>query len=197
MKIKQVAITGGIGSGKTEVLNILKERGYHTISCDKITYDLYLEQPFLLKLKELFPFAVQGSPLKANKKAISNEVFTNKESLVKLNALVHPLVLERIEKEIKGLKNIKDGLVFVEVPLLFESGFNKYYNNVIIIKRSLEERISSVMARSNLTKEEILNRISSQVNYETLPLENYILLENNGSRKDLTNKINEILSKLV
>ena len=189
MAIKQVAITGGIGSGKTEVLNILTELGYHTISCDKITYDLYLEQPFLLKLKELFPFAVDEKGV-ANKKTIANEVFNNKESLLKLNALVHPLVLERIEEEIKGLKNIKDGLVFVEVPLLFESGFNKYYKNAIIIKRSLEERISSVMARSNLTKEEILNRISSQVNYETLPLENYLLLENNGSKKDLTNKIN-------
>ncbi|MBR5191963.1 MAG: dephospho-CoA kinase [Clostridia bacterium] len=197
MKVKQIAITGGIGSGKTEVLNILNERGYHTISCDKITYDLYLEQSFLLALKELFPFAVHGSPLVADKKAISKEVFSNKQSLEKLNNLVHPIILERINQQILGLKNIKDNLVFIEVPLLFESGFNKYYKNVIIIKRDLEERINSIMARSNLTKEEIESRINTQVNYESLPLNNYLVLENNGTKEDLTLNITKILNNLI
>ncbi len=187
-----IAITGGIGSGKTVASEIISTLGYPVYSCDQTVKELYKSRHFLKGLKELFPSAVSGKlKLKADKKAVAQAVFNSKDALKKINDYTHPLVYEKIFKKAKKRK----GLVFVEVPLLFESGFESKFDGVIIIRRNLEERIKSAMVRSSLTREQVMDRINSQVDYETLDTKNYTVIVNDGDIQFLAKQLVTAIEK--
>ena len=80
MKNVKIAITGGIGSGKTTLINLIKNMGFPVYSCDEICQKLYKKRRFLKKLKILFPTGVKGKIiLKAQKQEIAREVFNDQE----------------------------------------------------------------------------------------------------------------------
>ncbi len=181
-KMKLIAITGGIGSGKSAVLECVKELGYPAYSCDQIVLELYKERKFLKGLKKLFPTVVKGFVnFSVDRGMIASEVFANKEKLAKLNAYTHPKVYQRIFEKAK----IHLKPVFVEVPLLFESGFESKFDGVIIVIRPLEERIKSVVERSKLTKDQVMERVNNQVDYSTFDLSPYVVIENDGDIESL------------
>lgn len=192
-----VAITGGIGSGKSLVLNILKEWGYSTFSCDEIYKELSFNKDYLEKLKAVFPFAVNDLGA-LNREALSQVVFNNKNELKKLNALAHPLVFQNLRKKIDDA----NGVVFSEVPLLFESGAEKDFDYVIIVNRDKDKRILAVSQRDFLSKEKVENRILSQFNYEKklkkfLNNEKFFILENNGDIDGVKVEIKKIIDKIM
>ena len=192
-----VAITGGIGSGKSLVLNILKEWGYSTFSCDEIYKELSFNKDYLEKLKAVFPFAVNDLG-ELNREALSQVVFNNKNELKKLNAMAHPLVFQNLRKKIDDA----NGVVFSEVPLLFESGAEKDFDYVIIVNRDKDKRILAVSQRDFLSKEKVENRILSQFNYEKklkkfLNNEKFFILENNGDIDGVKVEIKKIIDKIM
>lgn len=192
-KNKLIAITGGIGSGKSCVLSILNKAGYNTLSCDEITSQLYQKRKTKLLLKKLFPSAVKGffNP-KINRQEISRIVFSDKQQLALLTNAITPLVLEEVKRQAKSL----DGLVFVEVPLLFECNYQDQFDEIMVVKRSLKDRIESTKKRSNLTEEQIFDRINNQVDYESLDLNKYIIIDNHGNIEGLTDKVLSIARQI-
>lgn len=187
MKGKQlIAITGGIGSGKSLALNILNGAGYFTISCDQIVKDLYKTHKVKRLLKSLFPTAVSGEKrLKIDTKKIADITFFDKNKHKELTSTITPLVLEEVLKKASR----KQGLIFVEVPLLFECGYQDKFDGVIVIQREINARIESVKKRSNLTKEQILARMTAQVDYSKLDLSNYKVIINDGDKIELEKSI--------
>lgn len=181
-KTKKIALTGGIGSGKSYALNLLKEAGYHTVSCDTVYAEIFQKQSFLKRLKKLFPDAVTGVfRLKADRQKISKTVFSDKDKLSELNALTHPLIVkECLLRAEKGKKTV----AIIEVPLLFEGGFEKSFDGVIVIVRDKAERIKSVIERSNLTDAQIIDRMRAQVDYDTIDLSGYTVVKNDGDFKE-------------
>ena len=194
-KVKIIAITGGIGSGKSFALSTLKNAGFYTISCDDIVADLYTRRSFLKEIKKIFPLAVSGFfKLKVDKKVIAKEVFEDKEKLNKLNKLSHRKVLKiALQSCLKYGK--EKGVSVVEVPLLFESDLQNEFNGVIVIKRNKEDRIKSVMERSNLTREEVESRINAQIDYEVFDFSKYIVIENNGNISGFENQVLNAINK--
>ena len=193
MKNLKIAITGGIGSGKTEVLKIVSDLGYNAYSCDDICAEIYKKQSFLAKLERIFPTAVSGKlVLKVNKKVVSALTFNNKENLNKLNALLHPMIIKKLSKKLEK----KEGLVFAEVPLLFEGNYQEMFDKVIVVCRDKEERINSVKTRSNLERAQVEKIMNVQVNYDNLDLTNYIVIENDKDVQNLTQKVIDVIEKL-
>ncbi len=196
-KVKIIAITGGIGSGKSFALEIIKNAGFYAISCDDIVSNLYTKRTFLSEIKKIFPLAVSGFfKLKVNKKVIAKEVFEDKEKLEKLNKLTHQKVLKIALHACLKFGREK-GVAVVEVPLLFESNLQSEFNGVIIIKRNKEDRVKSVIKRSNLTRKEIENRINAQIDYEVFDFSKYIVIENNGDIKDFENQVLNAMNKFL
>ena len=142
MKIKKIAITGGIGSGKSTVLQYLKEKSYIVFSCDEIYRDLSNTYEFIEKLKKLFPDAIVDGKL--DRKKLSNIVFKDKEELLKLNRLTHPLIMEKLLYE---MEKASSGVVFAEVPLLFEGNYQTKFDYVIVVVRDLNDRIEAIKLR--------------------------------------------------
>lgn len=185
-KAKIIALTGGIGSGKSTALEILSNAGYSVLSSDKIVHELYEKRSVKKILKSIFPDAVSGLiKLKLNKKRVAELAFSNKALHKKLTDAITPLVLKEI------LYRTKDatGKIFVEVPLLFECGYQNYFDGVLVITRDKVKRIESVKARSKLTEQEIIARMNEQVDYDAFDLAPYAVINNDGNFSTLREKV--------
>ena len=186
----KIAITGGIGSGKSAVCRILKERGYPVFSCDEINRTLLSEKSYLDGLCALFPTCVKDGKLQ--KTALAALVFSDKEALETLNAYAHPRISERLRRDMEGAGKT----CFAEVPLLFESGMTDLFDGVIIVLRNKEERIRAVVARDGLTPEKAEARMKQQFDYDGPLPDGCLVIENNGDEAALREKVGEALKAL-
>ena len=185
---KKIAVTGGIGSGKTLFCEIIKGMGYEVLSCDEIYAEMLQEEEYLSLLKARFPNCFIGGSL--DKKRLAECVFTNPENRKTLDSLAHPIIMQRLLARMEGKT------AFAEVPLLFEGGYEGLFDCVIAVIRSDEERVKAVIERSGLTESEVLSRIKNQFDPALLPSKNCIIVENNGSKEELAQKAKEIITHL-
>lgn len=184
MKVTRVAVTGQVASGKSTLCRFLEDLGATTVSADQIVHHLLLhDQDIQQKLErnlgpEIF---VEGKP---SKEKIAAIVFEDREKLLALEALLHPIVLQEIDRR---FSEVKGKTIFVaEIPLLFESGADKSYDQTVTVLRSgqhcdtthFEERVAR-----QLSSKEKANRSS-------------IVLLNRGSLDDLKKEA-EALFKIL
>ncbi len=184
------AITGGIGSGKSAVSEIIRRQGYAVFSCDEIYKELLLKPSFIEKISSEFD-GVLNFDGTINRKKLSEKVFGDSAALEKLNAITHPAIMKEVLKKCSG-----ESIAFAEVPLLFENGFERYFDGVIVVLRDTEERIAAVLKRDNLTRESVISRIKSQLNYDNNSFAKYYVIHNDGNFEDLKQKTKEILGKI-
>ncbi len=191
----KIAITGGIGSGKSVAVKILKESGYKCFSADKIYNDLLKNEDFVLEVSKrmgIEPIAIDGK-ITLDKKAVSNLVFGNKSELKKLNECTHPVVMSVLTNKISQVKGEK--FVFAEVPVLFEEGYDKLFDYVFVIKRKFDVRLINTMSRDGKSEEEVRKVVKSQFDYEKiLQSDNVFIVDNNGSLDDLKEKLFAIIN---
>lgn len=178
----KIAVTGGIGSGKSTVCSAFKEMGYPCFSCDEIYKEIFSSEEYKNALVGIFGEGIltDGEP---DRKKISAEVFSDKNKLSALNAAAHPRIIKKLNMEME-----KYPLSFAEVPLLFECGFEGKFDCVLIVYRDRESRILSVMARSRLSREEVERRMSAQVDYDKLISLSYDVIYNDGDISSLKAK---------
>lgn len=191
-----IAVTGGIGSGKTTALNIIKELGYPVFSCDDYVKNAYNNPEILKKLKEVFPSAFNESSA-PDKTEISRLCFSNDNLYSKLTEIVSMPVFYELLSIAKETAKAEKTAVFVEVPLLFEHGLQKHFNEVIVITRPLDSRIKSVMARSNLSREQVIVRMKKQTDYDNADLSPYAVIVNDKNVSSLKTKIINALNSLL
>jgi dephospho-CoA kinase len=191
MKNLKIAITGGIGSGKSEVSKIIESKGYIVLSADSIAKNIMSKSEIKKQIADNFNLTID---LNGNyeKKELAQIVFNDKSALKWLNNFIHPLVIKEIFDNLKKTK----GLAFAEIPLLFESGTEKMFDKVIIVKRKLESRIESVMNRDNLSRREILNRIKNQYNYENLQNIEHTVIYNDFDLETLNKQVEKVLNEM-
>ena len=186
----KVAVTGGIGSGKSAVCDIIRRQGYTVYSCDEIYAELLTKEDFLKRIEEEFAGVIEGDGT-LNRKLLSQAVFNNEQALKKLNGITHPAIMDSALKKMEGT-----ALSFLEVPLLFENGFEKLFDAVIVVLRDKEDRINSVMARDGISRNEAILRLNSQYNYDNSDFVEYYVIHNGGNLSNLEQKTLEILQKI-
>lgn len=182
----KVAVTGGIGAGKSEFMRAVKELGIRTYSADEINAELLCDKGYIEKLSETFPLAVKDG--KVDKVALREEVFSDEKKRKTLNALAHPEIRRKIE-EITG-----DAVV--EVPLLFESGMTDLFDRVIVVTAGEDARINRVVSTRNISKDLAKNIIKNQTtDDERLKRADYVAI-NDGTRKDLYEQAKNIIKRI-
>ena len=122
---KKIAITGGIGSGKSLLLGFARELGYKAFSCDEIYKELLEKDFYIQALQRQFPIVVENG--KINKRKLSEIVFNDKEKLKQLNEIAHPFILQELERQMNEALT-ETSLVFAEVPVLFENGYEEDFD---------------------------------------------------------------------
>ena len=170
MTPKLIAITGGIGSGKSVVSQLLRTMGFTVYDCDErakwvMTHDEQLRN----ELCTLFgPDTYLPSPngtWELNKPYLSDIIFSSADALTKMNACVHPAVWRDMQHQLMAETRER---FFFESAILYESGFDQlsHPDEVWTISAPLELRIHRAMLRDNANREKILNRFASQLPQE-------------------------------
>ena len=150
--MKNIAITGSFASGKSFILNCIKSMGYKVFSCDDYVGQLYEDIVF----QKLIGSEIEGFG-KFNKKNLAKIIFSNNVARKKLEKIIHPRALEAI----RGFEedNIKEALVFTEIPLLFEAGFAKHFFRSICVFCSEEAREERAGSRRGATGSDLFEKI--------------------------------------
>ncbi len=195
---KKIAITGGIGSGKSTVSNLLRDIGYPVYSCDEIYEKIVNSKTYINEIKKVFPNAIRQGEI--DKKRLAEIIFTNEQARKRLNAIAHPLIMQTL---LKQMEENKSQMVFAEVPLLLEGSFENLFDKTIVILRNREERIRSVCERDGISSEKAINRINAQFNYDDIDCRNrlqksgVIFIENKGDISALKKSVNAALKHLM
>ena len=187
-----VAITGGIGSGKSTVLAEIAALGYPTFSADAVAKTVY-ERPKIRKavLKAFPECTVCGG---VDRKKLAQAVFPDSQKLALLNSITHPYIMEETFRRMRAAEG---KVVFAEIPLLFEGGYERMFDRVIVVMRGAGERVRSVVARDGLTEKQVTERMQNQIDYEKFPLSAHTVLYNDGDLPSLKRRVAQIVEEIV
>lgn len=159
-----IAITGGIGSGKSIVSRIFRAMGFKVYDCDFEARRITEESKDLrLSLKKEFGDSIFDNDV-LNRKALAQIVFNDRSKLTTLNSIIHPLVRQDILNWINS--NSCEKALFIETAILEESNLKDLFNCVLFVTAPEELRVERVMKRNNTTREEVKSRIIHQKNIE-------------------------------
>lgn len=190
--VKIIGITGGIGSGKSTVSKFINEMGYKVINSDSKAKKLYLENSELKeKLIKEFGGNFYLPDGNINKKFIEEIVFgedeKSKANLAKLNALVHPLVIQDNIDEIDELVEKGERLIFVESALIFEISMEDAYDYIICVFTPKDIAIKRLIERDSTSEEKILKRMKNQMSSEEKKKKADFVINNNTDLNSLKN----------
>ncbi len=194
---KWVAITGGIGSGKSTAIAIIAKMGYPVFSCDELYKEILLEKEYVKEIEGQFDGVVKKGVI--DKRALSALVFSDDEMRKRLETLAHPRIMQRLFEK---MQNSNAELVFAEVPLLFEGGYEKDFDAVLVIMREVEQRIAAVCNRDGGTRAQALQKMAAQFDYEKatnfhkLQNQNVTLIHNNLDVSCLHKQLSDCIKAL-
>lgn len=190
-----LGLTGGIGTGKSTVVNMLKEKGIPVVDTDLISREVIEYPEIIEKIKLEISNEVFDFNNKLDRKKISEIVFENQEKLKKLNEIMHPEILKKMWDEVEELKK-NHKIIVVDVPLLFEINMEKEVDKILLIYASKEIQLKRIMERDGRTREEAVKIISSQMPlYKKREKSDYII-QNNDSLEKLEKNLDKIVQKL-
>lgn len=191
----KVGITGGIGSGKSTVCNILKNLGVPVFSSDDVGKYLLNNDDYLKReITKHFDSDMYTSTGSLDRERMAKLVFNNPDELKKLNELVHPRVKAEFDSWCK--KNEKKPYVVKEAAILFETGQHKELDKMVTVFCPKEERIRRIMKRDDTNKESIEKRMMHQYSdAERNALASYIIM--NDGKEDLLPQVMELHELLL
>lgn len=175
-----VAVTGGIGCGKTTVLNEFRKLGIPCFLADEVGGSYYLDHQFLSQIRELFGSQVFFTDGTVNKRAIADIVFKNPGELQRLNQLIHP----RVWSDFKAFaaQHSNSPYVIFESAIVFEYGFDQLVDKVVCVYLEKEERLRRLIIRDQSTREQLEARISNQQSAESkMNRSDYVILNYEGN----------------
>ncbi|MGB9661255.1 MAG: dephospho-CoA kinase [Moorellaceae bacterium] len=160
-----IGLTGGIASGKSTVARILANLGAKVIDADKIAREIVEPgKPAWHEIRSTFGphyFKPDGS---IDRRALGNLIFSDATAREKLNAITHPLIAREISERIAAFRAQEPSqVIVVEAPLLVEAGMQNTVDEIWAVTAPEEVRLKRLMDRDNLSQEEALRRLKSQL----------------------------------
>ena len=190
-----IGLTGNYGMGKSYVLSIFRELGAIVLDSDDIVAQLLQDSGVVLKIKKILGSGVEKDDGTLDKGEVAKLVFNNSELRSKLEVLLHPMVFARLESSLEKIKG-RRSLAVVEVPLLFEGGYQGRFNRTITVfttqKAALERLMKAGVSRRNAMK-----RLKAQLPARTKKkLADYVI-DNNGTKQRTRRQVEKIYYELI
>jgi dephospho-CoA kinase len=186
-----VGVTGGIGSGKSIVCSCFERIGRTVLKADAIAQEISDSDPAVREqiVRLLGPEAyAPNGPL--NRPFVAGKVFSDFALLRKLNAVLHPPTIQKIEKTAGELPvSRRRPYVIVEAALIFESGMDEMLDKVIVVDASESIRIERVMARDGIDRDAVLRRMAAQLPPEVKVKHGDFVIRNEENRISLEDKV--------
>ena len=190
-----VGLTGNYGMGKSMVLAQFENLGAITLDSDKIVASLLSQQEISEKIRELLGNKVFDEHGHLNKKILADLIFKNDIVKSSLEDLLHPLVFEWIESFLKNITN-KEAVVVIEVPLLFERGYNKRFDRTITVFTDVETALCR-LEKNGISRNEAIQRLQSQLPVEEKINKSDFIINNNDAVGETMTQVTAIYKKLL
>lgn len=194
--IRFIGLTGGIGTGKSTCTSYLKHLGYPVIDADNISRELV--SPGTLAYTEIvnyFGELILNADQTIDRRSLGKIVFASSEQRAVLNDIMHPKVREEINKQFNVLSQTNT-VIFADIPLLFESEMQDMFDVVWLIYAPEIMMINRIIERDNLSADEAILRIRSQINIEIKKEMASTILNNTGTKNELYYEIDKALIHL-
>lgn len=187
-----IGITGGIASGKSSVTQYLIKQGYQVIDADKIAHDaLTINQECMdLCLKKFDCCDMNG---KIDRKKLGAIIFNDKLKQKELEAIVHPYVFRKMKEAMPKERN---QICFLDVPLLYESSMDTWCDEVWVVYCDPKTQLNRLMNRNQLTREDALARIRSQMSLEIKKTRANHVIDNNHDFNTTINQVDALLKQI-
>lgn len=195
---KIYGLTGGIASGKTTVLDILSENGCKIFNADKIAREVVeVGTVGLRQIVSEFGEDILLPDGSLDRKKMSKIVFSDKTQLKRLTDITAPLIRKRILDIVENVHLLDDDTIYIfEIPLLFESNYQPYFDAVISVYVEFDIQLKRLMKRNNLDKKSAEDQINSQMSMaEKKKLADYVI-DNSGDLSELQSEIKTLLKNL-
>lgn len=190
-----IAITGGIGTGKSSVSTILRLYGYTIIDADKVAHQVLDDNTS--SIVELFSESILGEGNQIDRKKLGKIVFGDYSQKKKLEDFLHPKIRNEILSQANQLESYSQHY-FLDIPLFFEVGGKKTYEvaQVLLIYTPRELQLKRIIARDMISQEDAIRRIDAQMDIEQKKLQSENIIENTKGLKELQEEIEKFLQKL-
>ncbi len=188
---QRIGLTGGIGSGKSTVADLLAARGAVIVDADVLAREVVGPgTPGLASIVERFGRGVLTPDGALDRAALGGIVFSDASARADLNAIVHPAVRARAsELRAEALASDPDAVVVEVIPLLVETGQADAFDVVIVVDCPVEVQVRRVMQRSGLSRDEALARVRSQADRAERLAHADMVVDNSGDRGDLLKQV--------
>ena len=188
-----VGLTGGIGSGKSTVINYFKELGTTCYQADDEAKKLMNSDKGLIKkIKNSFGDSVYINS-KLDRKKLSAIVFTDKQKLELLNSIVHPYVNRHFDNYRKGLEDI---YIIKEVAIIFEIGTQNKFDKIILVRAPKEDRVKRIINRDKCNRQDAINRINNQIADDD-KIDQCDFIIDNINLEEISNKVLKIHNSIL
>ncbi|MCX6160685.1 MAG: dephospho-CoA kinase [Ignavibacteriae bacterium] len=189
-----IGITGGIGSGKSEVCRMLSKKGYMVIFADSLAKELYKKDKKLSStVVKAFGKGILNYQGVISLTKLRELVFANKKNFKKINDIVHPVVIKHI---LGSIKNSRQRVVIIESALVFDTAFWKYLDYVIMVYSNKKNRLQRIMLRDGANRKEVENIMRFQLDEKLKIEKSDFVIVNNKSIEDLESDV-EFFSKVL
>jgi dephospho-CoA kinase len=199
--MKVIGITGGIGTGKSSVSTLLRERGWTVYASDDTAKEIMDSDPEVRKrIAEALGQDVLTPAGDLDRKVMAERVFgetpEHRKRLEALNAIVHPLVLERHMDVLTQHAEEDTPIVAIESALLFEVGLEEGFDYVVVVDADPEECVRRVTSSRGLTPDQVRARMAEQMPMSEKRADADFVIENNGTHEALRKTVNAVATIL-
>ena len=199
-----IGLTGGIGTGKSTVSQILRKKKFPVIDLDTISHEVIKIPKVIEKIVENFGkevlensgnFENKNNAIQISREKLGKIIFENKEKRLLLNSIMHPEILHTMREQISKYKK-SNKIIFVEIQLLFEVQWEKEFDYILLISAKKSTQIRRILERDKRSENDALNIINSQLPLDEKKKRSDFVIENDGNIEELKEKIDKFLEYL-
>lgn len=192
MKTKVIGITGSISVGKSTVTNDLLQKGYIVLDADKISHHaLDIGTTCYERVKDVFGCVASDNTI--DRKQLGQIVFHDAKKKKQLEDIIHPYVIDELKK---GIQATQEALIFLDIPLLYETHLEYLCDKIIVVYVSEDIQAERLMKRNHIDKQSALHLMKQQISIEKKrELADYVI-DNSKGLEELHENIEKVLKEL-
>ena len=193
-----IGLTGGIGTGKSLVSNILNDLGATVVNADLLGHEAYLPGTVGFDMVvDAFGDQIVGEDGTVDRKRLGPIVFSSPQNMSKLNAIMHPLIRDMIQGQLEEYSSNGTDVVVVEAAVLIEAGWQDLFDEVWVVTSDKETVIERLKDRNSLSREDAIARIESQMSNDERVGHSNVVISNDGTTDELADGVEQIWNTRV
>tara|TARA_Y100000590_G_scaffold232439_1_gene261840 strand:- start:4969 stop:5568 length:600 start_codon:yes stop_codon:yes gene_type:complete len=193
-----IGLTGGIGTGKSLVSNLLNDLGATVVNADLLGHEAYLPGTVGFDMVvDAFGDQIVGEDGTVDRKKLGPIVFSSPQNMSKLNAIMHPLIRDMIQGQLEEYSSNGTDVVVVEAAVLIEAGWQDLFDEVWVVTSDKETVIERLKDRNSLSREDAIARIESQMSNDERVGHSNVVISNDGTTDELADGVGQIWNTRV